>query len=80
MYRLQSLKDDFRDTETRLGWQMDVVKLDLKADNVEGPGIPHGGNCANKPWGCPVLNRSHASTACGAAQLARRGLYGPELS
>ncbi len=34
MYRLQSLKDDFRDTETRLGWQTDVVKLDLKADNT----------------------------------------------
>ncbi len=47
-----------------------------------------GGGARNPAWrqlrqqalGCPVLNRPHASTASGAAQLARRGLYGPELS
>ncbi|OOV34311.1 sugar kinase [Candidatus Synechococcus spongiarum LMB bulk10E] len=41
-----------------------------------------GGGARNPVWrqlrqqalGCPVLNRPHASTACGAAQLARRGL------
>ena len=41
-----------------------------------------GGGARNPVWrqlrqqalGCPVLNRPYASTACGAAQLARRGL------
>ena len=43
-----------------------------------------GGGARNPTWrqlrqqalGCPVLNRPHASTACGAAHLARRGFYG----
>ena len=43
-----------------------------------------GGGSQNPTWrqvrqqalSCPVLNRPHASTACGAAQLARRGVYG----
>jgi len=41
-----------------------------------------GGGAQNAPWrqlrqrflGCPVLNRPHASSAWGAARLARRGL------
>ena len=76
---LQGLLEGIAAIEAR-GW----ARLQALGAPTVGRVLTVGGGARNPAWrqlrqqavGCPVLNRPHASTACGAAQLAREALTG----